>query len=62
MKEKMITVSEADLNAMDADRAAYFGLAVSLVNHCLQVDPDFKNDWLYGKAMEVLRTRDETTL
>ena len=55
MKDEMITISEADLNAMEADRVAYLGLAVSLVNHCLQIDPGFKNDWLYAKAKEVLR-------
>ena len=62
MKEEMETISAADLKACEEDMKAFFQLAVSLVNHCLQVDPEFKNDWLYGKAMEVLRVRDETLL
>lgn len=62
MKDELTTISRADLDAMDADRVAYLGLAVDLFNHCLQTDPDFKNDWLYSKAMEVLRTRNETSM
>lgn len=58
MKEEMITISEADLKACEEDMRAYYGMAVSLFEHCLQIDPNFKNDWLYMRAKEVLWIRE----